>query len=123
MAKVTSPTTTFNNEYFSFIVSESWKHIGADQTHADILAHNLLVGGLQGKLHQGLGVIEAVTIPYEAGILDPTSTPELESEGDTWAVYNGKKSSGHYVLCANGSNGYRESTQARYLNRIWLRPL
>ncbi|MFC5076528.1 putative oxidoreductase YjmC [Vibrio thalassae] len=97
MAKVISPTTTFNNEYFSFIVSESWKHIGADQTHADILAHNLLVGGLQGKLHQGLGVIEAVTIPYEAGILDPTSTPELESEGDTWAVYNGKKSSGHYV--------------------------
>jgi LDH2 family malate/lactate/ureidoglycolate dehydrogenase len=98
MAKVSSPITTFDNEYFSFIVSEAWKHIGATQEHADILANNLLVGGLQGKLHQGLGVIETVTIPYEAGVMDPTTTPEIESEGPTWAVFDGKRSSGHYTV-------------------------
>ncbi|MGF1747700.1 MULTISPECIES: Ldh family oxidoreductase [Vibrio] len=98
MTKSISPTTYFDNDYFAFVVSEGWKHIGASQAHADAVARNLLKAGMQGKIYQGLGVIEAITIPLEAGVLDPKSEPEVESEGHNWALYDGKKSSGHYVL-------------------------
>ncbi|USD60074.1 Ldh family oxidoreductase [Vibrio sp. SCSIO 43140] len=93
-----SPTLTFDNEYYQFVVSQAWLHVGADKEHADIIARNTMNGGLQGKLHQGLGVMEAVTIPFEAGVMDVSSKPVVESEGETWAVFDGQRSSGHYTL-------------------------
>lgn len=98
MTTQSSPTTMFDNEYFHFVVSEGWKHVGASQPHADAVADNLLRAGMQGKIYQGLGVIEAITIPYEAGVLNTKAEPEMESEGPTWAVFNGNKSSGHYTV-------------------------
>ncbi|WP_163936688.1 Ldh family oxidoreductase [Paraferrimonas sp. SM1919] len=90
-------TIEFDNDYFHFVVKQGWLHIGGSEAQAQAIADNLLLAGLQGKLYQGLGVIEALTIPFEAGALDPKAEPEIESEGPTWAVYKGNKASGHYV--------------------------
>ena len=71
---------------------------GASSDHAVAVADALLIGLRQGKLNQGLGVYEAIDIPLQLGLLDIKAEPEMVDEGPSWAVYDGKRSSGSWTL-------------------------
>jgi LDH2 family malate/lactate/ureidoglycolate dehydrogenase len=71
---------------------------GASEEHGEAVASALMTGIRQGKLNQGLGVYEAIDIMNQMGLLDIKSVPAIESEGDTWAVYDGKGSTGYYCM-------------------------
>ena len=73
---------------------------GGTEEHADIIARAIGFAHRQGgeKLNQGLGVYEVLDIALESGNLDIKAEPELVNEGPTWGVFDGKKSSGYYVL-------------------------
>lgn len=71
---------------------------GYSDEHADMVADAITFAHRQGKLNQGLGVFEALDIALETKTMDVTTVPELVSEGPTWAVFDGNRSSGYYTL-------------------------
>ena len=71
---------------------------GASEEHGDAVADALMIGIRQGKLNQGLGVYEAIDLTNQKGLMDIKATPEIVDEGPTWAVYDGKQSSGYYAM-------------------------
>lgn len=87
-----------NADFLEFCYKELWMAAGASEQHADAVARNISLGDRQGKLYQGMGVLEALLIPLQGGILDIEAEPELESEGPTWSVWDGKRSSGYYTI-------------------------
>lgn len=71
---------------------------GYSEEHAFYVADAIGFAHRQGKLNQGLGVFEVLDIGFERGTLDVTATPECTTEGPSWAVFDGKLSSGYYAL-------------------------
>ncbi|PAB57828.1 Ldh family oxidoreductase [Anaeromicrobium sediminis] len=87
-----------NADFLEFCYRRLWQAAGASESHAKAVARNISLGDRQGKLYQGMGVIEALLIPLQGGILDIKAEPILEAEGPTWLVYNGMRSSGYYTI-------------------------
>lgn len=85
-------------DFLHYCLKRVWMAEGASSEHADAVADALLIGIRQGKLNQGLGVYEAIDITKQLGALDIKAEPEKVDEGPTWAVYDGKRSSGYWTL-------------------------
>jgi LDH2 family malate/lactate/ureidoglycolate dehydrogenase len=91
-------TKTVNADFMHYCLKRVWMEEGASEEHADAVADALMIGLRQGKLNQGLGVYEGIDIALQAGALDINAEPELVSEGPTWAVFDGHRSSGYWTL-------------------------
>lgn len=91
-------TKTVNADFMHYALKRVWMEEGASEEHADAVADALLIGMRQGKVNQGLGVYEVLDIAKAQGVLDITTEPELVSEGPTWAVFDGHRSSGYWTL-------------------------
>ena len=85
-------------DFVEFLYKQFFLATGASEEHADIIARNIIIADKQGKLYQGMGVLEAVLIPIEGGIVDMKAVPEMVEEGPAWAVFDGHGSTGHYTL-------------------------
>jgi len=87
------------NVYFlEYAIKRVWMAAGASELHADYVAEAIAFAHIQGKLNQGLGVYEAIHIALEMGLLDIHATPQMVSEGPTWATVDGNRSSGYWTL-------------------------
>ncbi|NIB39890.1 Ldh family oxidoreductase [Pseudomaricurvus alkylphenolicus] len=93
-----SETRTEDIGFLEFAIKRVWMAAGASAEHADTVAYAIGFAHRQGKLNQGLGVYEAIDIALQAGVLDITAEPELIDEGPSWAVFDGKQSSGYWTL-------------------------
>lgn len=85
-------------DFLEHLYRQVWLNNGAETDHADAVARAISFGDRFGKINQGLGVFEAIDITFQTGTLDIKATPELVSEGPTWAVYEGNRTSGHWML-------------------------
>ncbi len=84
--------------FVEFLYKRFFIATGATEEHAQIIARNISLADKQGKLYQGMGVLEAVLIPIEGQIADMKAEPEMVDEGPTWVVFNGNRSTGHYTI-------------------------
>lgn len=91
-------TKTTNADFLRYCLKRCWMAEGASEEHGDAVADALMIGIRQGKLNQGLGVYEAIDLTNQKGLMDIKATPEIVDEGPTWAVYDGKKSTGYYAM-------------------------
>ena len=91
-------TKTVNADFMHYCLKTVWMAEGASEEHADVVADALLIGMHQGKVNQGLGVYEVLDLGVRQGVLDIHAEPELVSEGPTWAVFDGHRSTGYWTL-------------------------
>ena len=91
-------TKKTNADFLRYCLKRVWMAEGASEEHGDAVADALMVGIRQGKLNQGLGVYEAIDVTRSIGALDIKAEPVIVDEGPTWAVYDGKRSSGYWTL-------------------------
>lgn len=91
-------TKTTNGDFLRYCLKRVWMAEGASEEHANAVADALMVGIRQGKLNQGLGVYEAIDTANQKGMLDIKAEPEIIDEGPTWAVYDGKRSTGYWTM-------------------------
>jgi len=91
-------TKKTNADFLHYCLKRIWMAEGASEEHGNAVADALMVGIRQGKLNQGLGVYEAIDMANQQGMLDIKAEPEIIKEGPTWAVYDGKRSTGYYTL-------------------------
>lgn len=91
-------TKKTNADFLRYCLKRCWMAEGASEEHADAVVNALMIGIRQRKLNQGLGVYEAIDITKQTGDLDIKAEPEMVKEGPTWAVYDGKRSSGYFTL-------------------------
>lgn len=91
-------TKKTNADFLRYCLKRCWMAEGASEEHADAVANALMIGIRQRKLNQGLGVYEAIDITKQGGDLDIKAEPTIVNEGPTWAVYDGKRSSGYFTL-------------------------
>ena len=91
-------TKKTNADFLRYCLKRTWMAEGASGEHADAVANALMIGIRQGKLNQGLGVYEAIDLTHKMGALDINAEPEVVNEGPTWAVVDGKRSSGYYTM-------------------------
>ena len=91
-------TKKTNADFLRYCLKRTWMAEGASEEHADAVANALMIGIRQGKLNQGLGVYEAIDLTHKMGALDIHAEPEVVNEGPTWAVVDGKRSSGYYTM-------------------------
>jgi len=75
-----------------------WKAAGASEEHAAVVARSVALADRMRKYRQGLPVFEYLFLALEVGNLDIKSTPETVSEGPTWVLVDGNRSSGHWAL-------------------------
>lgn len=98
MADTNAKRLSMNADYLQYCYKQFWLKLGGSEEHARIVARNLSMGDRQGKIYQGIGVLETIVMTFEGGTLDINSVPEIVNEGPSWVVYDGNKSSGHYTL-------------------------
>ncbi|XXK30905.1 Ldh family oxidoreductase [Rhodobacteraceae bacterium nBUS_24] len=85
-------------DFLEHLYRQIWLKNGAEADHADAVARAISFGDRFGKINQGLGVFEVIDITFQTGTLDIKATPELVNEGPTWAVYEGNRTSGHWMM-------------------------
>ena len=93
-----TPTRKENPDFLYFAIKRVWMAAGASEEHAHYVADAIRFAHLQGKLNQGLGVFEVLDLSLKMDLLDIDAEPEVVSEGPTWAVVDGKRSSGYWCL-------------------------
>jgi L-2-hydroxycarboxylate dehydrogenase (NAD+) len=91
-------TKTVNADFMHYCLKRVWMAEGASEEHGQAVADALLIGMRQGKLNQGLGVYEAIDLVNQKGLLDIKAEPEIVKEGPTWAVVDGKRSTGYWTV-------------------------
>ena len=91
-------TKKTNADFLRYCLKRTWMAEGASEEHAEAVANALMIGIRQGKLNQCLGVYEAIDLAHKMGALDINAEPEVVNEGPTWAVVDGKRSSGYYTM-------------------------
>jgi len=91
-------TKTTNADFLRYCLKRCWMAEGASEEHGNAVADALMIGIRQGKLNQGLGVYEAIDLMNQMGLLDIKAEPEIVKEGPTFAVYDGKRSSGYFTV-------------------------
>lgn len=84
--------------FIEFAVQKICLLQGYSDQHAHYVAEAIAFAHIQGKLNQGLGVFEALDIGLTRGFIDIKSIPEITREGASWAIVDGKGSTGYYVL-------------------------
>jgi LDH2 family malate/lactate/ureidoglycolate dehydrogenase len=131
-----SDTRTESAAFLTYSISRVAEAAGMSTEHAGYIADAIVFAHRQGKLNQGLGVYEAIDLVLEVGAMDPAATPELVNEGPTFAVWDGKRSSGYYTLnlmaqsaiekaretgiaIAFGGNHNDGGSFARYVHLAW----
>ena len=82
-----------NADFLEFLYQRFWRHLGASEEQAGCIARVISLADRQGKLYQGMGVMEALLIPVEGGLADLSAEPEIVSEGPTWIVFDGMRAS------------------------------
>ncbi len=87
-----------NPDMLEFMYKKFWMQLGASEPHAEAFARGVSMGDRQGKIYQGMGVMEAALIPVEGKIGDLTTEPEVVDEGPTWVTYKGNRSTGYYTI-------------------------
>ena len=87
-----------NVNFLYYAIKRVWMAAGACDEHAHYVADAITFAHKQGKLNQGLGVYEALDIALAMDLLDIEATPEVVSEGPSWATVDGNKSSGYWCL-------------------------
>jgi LDH2 family malate/lactate/ureidoglycolate dehydrogenase len=93
-----SLTQTENVHFLEYAIKRIAMAKGMTETHANCVADAICFAHIQGKLNQGLGVYECIELAFQTGALDVDSTPSIVNEGDNWAVFDGKRSTGYYAL-------------------------
>ncbi len=91
-------TKTTNADFLHYCLKRTWMAEGASDEHGQAVADALMIGIYQGKLNQGLGVYEAIDLTNQMGLMDIKAEPTIANEGPSWAVYDGKKSTGYWTL-------------------------
>jgi len=91
-------TKKTNADFLRYCLKRTWMAEGASEKHADAVANALMIGIRQGKLNQGLGVYEAIDLTNQMGLMDIKAVPEIVNEGPSFAVYDGKRSTGYYTM-------------------------
>jgi LDH2 family malate/lactate/ureidoglycolate dehydrogenase len=91
-------TLTESAAFIEYIVGRYWRAAGASEEHAAAMSRAIGFGHRQGKLTQGLGVFEAPLLCLMTGNLDIEAEPTIVSEDSSWAVVDGKRSSGQFTL-------------------------
>ena len=91
-------TRPVNADFMDYCLKRVWMAEGASDEHGQAVADALLIGMRQGKLNQGLGVYEAIDLVNQKGLLDIKAEPEIVKEGPTWAVVDGKRSTGYWTV-------------------------
>lgn len=91
-------TKTTNADFMHYALKRCWAAEGASEEHATAVADALMIGIRQGKLNQGLGVYEAIDLTNQMGLMDIKAVPEIVNEGPSFAVYDGKRSTGYYTM-------------------------
>ena len=104
-------TKTTNADFLRYCLKRCWMAEGASEEHADAVANALMVGIRQGKLNQGLGVYEAIDITNQTGLMDIKAVPEIVKEGPSWAVYDGKRSTGYYTLTKMANTAIKKAKE------------
>ena len=112
-------TRTTDADFLHYVIRRVWMAEGASRDHAVAVADALLIGLRQGKLNQGLGVYEAIDIPLQLGLLDIKAEPEMVDEGPSWAVYDGKRSSGYWTLTKMAQHRHCQGQGTRHQHRLW----
>ena len=122
--------------FLEYAISQVAQAAGMSEEHAGYVADAIVFAHRQGKLGQGLGVYEALDIALQAGVFDVAAVPELVKEGATFAVFDGRGSSGYYTLnlmartamdkarstgiaIAFGGNHNDGGSFARYVHLAW----
>jgi LDH2 family malate/lactate/ureidoglycolate dehydrogenase len=85
-------------DFLEHLYRKIWLSYGADPEHADAVARAVSFGDRMGKVNQGLGVFEVIDLTFKTGTIDIKSRPELVQEGPTFAVYEGHRTTGHWML-------------------------
>lgn len=93
-----SLTRIENVNFVEYAIKQVWMAAGASDEHAAAVAYAIGFAHRQGKLNQGLGVYEAIDIALQSDVLDIKAEPELIQEGPSWAVFDGRRSSGYWTL-------------------------
>ena len=75
-----------------------WRRLGASEEHARVMARCISYGDRVGKRTQGIGVFEIPVLLARTGTLDVSAEPAVVSEGPTWVVVDGRRSSGQWTL-------------------------
>jgi L-2-hydroxycarboxylate dehydrogenase (NAD+) len=91
-------THTENADFLEYAYRRVWLAAGADSEHANVVARVVSHGDRIGKLNQGMGVFEVLHVALEAGALDIAAKPLVVDDGPTWAVVDGRRSSGQLTL-------------------------
>lgn len=91
-------TRNENIHFLEYVIKRVWMAAGASELHAGYVAQAICFAHQQGKLNQGLGVFECIDLCLMGGGLDIKAVPEVIDEGPSWAVVDGKRSSGYYTL-------------------------
>jgi len=84
--------------FLYYAIKQVWMAAGASDEHGHYVADAITFAHKQGKLNQGLGVYEALDIALQMNLLDIGATPEVVSQGPTWATIDGRRSSGYWCL-------------------------
>ncbi len=87
-----------STSFVEYAVEKVWSAAGASDEHARTVANCIVHGDRMGKVSQGIGVLEAVTMHLKSGALDIKAEPIIEKEGPSWVLFNGNRSTGHYAL-------------------------
>ncbi len=87
-----------DSDFIEYAVKKVWEAAGASEDHAKAVANCIVHGDRMGKVSQGVGVLEAVTMHLKSGALDIKAEPVIEKEAPSYILMNGKKSTGHYTL-------------------------
>jgi LDH2 family malate/lactate/ureidoglycolate dehydrogenase len=87
-----------NIHFLEYAIERVVMAAGGSKEHARCVAEAIGFAHLQGKLNQGLGVYEVIDLALGIGVMDMSTTPEVINEGPSWAVIDGKRSSGYYTL-------------------------
>jgi len=85
-------------DFLEHLYRKIWLSYGAEPEHADAVARAVSFGDRMGKVNQGLGVFEVIDLTFKTGTIDIKAHPELVKEGPTFAVYEGHRTSGHWML-------------------------
>lgn len=85
-------------DFLEYCYSQVWQAMGGSEEHAAILASCISFGDRYGKLTQGMGVFEIPVAMARTGTMVMYARPEMVASGDTWAVWDGHRSSGQWAF-------------------------
>lgn len=87
-----------NADFLEHAYRTVWMAAGASEEHAAVVARSVSMADRMRKYRQGLPVLEYLFLALEVGNLDIKAVPSIVSDGSSWVLYDGNRSSGHWAL-------------------------